>query len=520
MKISEEYRKLEPLAFLFFALLGAVPVLIVPFFPTLDGPAHQYNAKLVGYLLTGHESQINSYFMFSRELLPNWFGHVLLFFFNLFLPSVYAVKAVLLCYVIGLPLAFRYMATSIQRDNVLLTYLIFPFVYTLFFLLGFYNFNMALVLLFLASGYWIRSGEKPGGFRYAGMFLLIVCTYFSHLFVFVVLMMALGLYEAGGLIRNFRDRFRKSLLLAIISLPCVLLCLIYLRGHELPHKTYLPWKELTNYIRNFSPLITLDANQLIFYTRSLVWLLLLVALTAYTLRLVYFLRQPKESRSSLLNSFKGGDGWLLLSIVLLVLYYFLPDSDGIAGYVSLRLCLLVFLALLAWISQQNLPGWVVVPALLVTFAVFQKQITYHIQAAQKFSPIAEEVKEASRFLEPNKVVLPLDYSGNWILGHLSNYLGHEKPVVLLEDYEASLPFFPVHFVRPISSGQPPESPVNQCNSYPWDECQGGMNTIDYIFIYGNAEDRKDSCNKQADIWIKDHFTQIYSSNWTHLYRKK
>jgi hypothetical protein len=519
MKLPDAYRRFEPLVFFLFALLGALPVFMVSYFPTLDGPAHQYNARLMRYLIGGHEPMINSYFMFSREILPNWFGHALLFFFNLFLPSAYAVKAVLLCYILGLPLAFRYLVVGLDRGNALLSYLIFPYVYTLFFLLGFYNFNMALVLLFLASGYWIRSAIKPGVLRYAGMFVLVVCTYFSHLFVFVVLMMILGLYEAGGLIRDFRSRLRKSLLLALICIPSVLLCFFYLIGHELPNKVYLPSEELTHYILNFSPLITLDFQALVSYSQATMWLALCLSGIACCLRVTRFLQSPDRKSQSFLSFFKGGDGWLMLSVLLLLLYYVLPDSDGIAGYVSLRLCLLVFLALLAWIAQQQLPFWALIPALVITIGVFQKQVRYHIESTKELSSIAEQFQEAAHYLEPDKVVLPLDYSGNWMMGHMSNYLGHEKPVVLLENYEASLPFFPLRFIQSSPAPVSADSPVNQCNGYPWDRNKG-LQTIDYVCTYGRVDNHTDSCVVQTGRWIANNYVQVYEGSWVHLYKRK
>jgi hypothetical protein len=515
--IPDRFRKFEPFLFILFVIAGMFPVLSTHYFPTLDGPAHQYNARLIHHLLSGDIPVVNWYFTFSTELVPNWFGHVLLYLFNLILPSVMAEKAVLLCYVVGLPLSFRYFITSFNKENVGISYLIFPFVYTLFFLMGFYNFNLALVLLFLASGYWMRSGSHPGWLRYLGMFFLITCTYFAHLFVFVVLLMSLGLYEAGGLVRDYRKNLRSAIVLMALCLPCVLLSVVYLKGHVLPERKYVSWKDLTNFIRNMSPLITLNYAAQVKYSRAAMYMVLGLFSSALFLRLRLYFRTPKETRGSFLAQFNAGDSWLALSPVLLVLYYTLPDSDGIAGYVSLRLCLLFFLALLAWVSWQKLPDWLVIAAIFVSAGVFQNQIRFHSREIKTYDSIAQECHKASGFLQPNTVVMPVNYMSNWMLAHFSNYLGHEKPVVILENYEASLPFFPLRFGDGDFHRSPDlENPMNECTNYPWNQYRG-YKTVDYVFSLGNSKDVKDSCTAEVDQLIGKYYTLLYKGNWVKLY---
>jgi hypothetical protein len=518
--------RLEPFVFFFCVLSGVLPILLLHYYPTLDGPAHQYNARLIAHLLQGDAPLLSAYFEFNREALPNWTGHLFLLFFNLFLPSFLAEKALLLCYVIGLPLTFRYLSTGLHPENKFLTYLIFPFIYSYFFLMGFYNFNLAIVFLFLAVGYWIRLVEKPGGLRYAIMFILIAGTYLSHIFVFFILVMSLGLCELPRLFskidsRPYGMRLRKMLTLFLLTFPLILLSCFYLYHHSVPRKDYLPARQLTNYILNMSPLIGFSYTDQVFCSRSVAVLMLLLTVTALSLRIRRSSSQQNTTTAGKSTLFTKGDSWLTLFLILLLLYYVLPDSDGNAGFVSMRLCLLVFLALAVWLSFQKFPLWIVLPAAAAALIIFQAQLRFNYWKTAKLSPIAQECHEASLQIKPNTLIMPLDFSGNWVMSHFSNYLGHEKAVVILENYEASTGYFPLMFNNRGTFRKPliGDNPMNSCVNFRW-KMSPEPKQVDYIFAWGTAEDRKDSCNMQVDSLIKKFYTPAYKGDWVVLYKLK
>ena len=99
--------KIEKWIFLLMTGINLFPVLIFKFFPTMDGAAHLYNSNLIGSLLFESNPQLNSFFCFNPEPVPNWTGHLFLSVFNCFLPAFIAEKVLLIFYFIGLPYAFR-----------------------------------------------------------------------------------------------------------------------------------------------------------------------------------------------------------------------------------------------------------------------------------------------------------------------------------------------------------------------------------------------------------------------------
>jgi len=166
MKLKK-FHLIECIVFALVALINLWPITYGKFFPTLDGAAHLHNAQLIQSLLYEGSSALHQVYMFTPEVVPNWTGHFLLAGLNSFLPAFVAEKVFLLIYLIGLPCSFRFFIKKINSPNILLSYLIFPFCYTFLFLLGFYNFSLGILFLFLSLGLWIQikqAGASPKWF--------------------------------------------------------------------------------------------------------------------------------------------------------------------------------------------------------------------------------------------------------------------------------------------------------------------------------------------------------------------
>ena len=121
--------KKEILFFYFCIALNALPILLFRFFPSMDGPAHLYNANVLSQLCRDQSEVLHHYYTINPALVPNWTSHVLLAGFKVFLPAFLAEKVLLLLYVVGLPLTFRKFISCIAPSQSALTYIIFPFIY-------------------------------------------------------------------------------------------------------------------------------------------------------------------------------------------------------------------------------------------------------------------------------------------------------------------------------------------------------------------------------------------------------
>jgi hypothetical protein len=526
--------RFEPLLFLLCVILGAMPVLAFHYYPTLDGPAHQYNAQLIRHLLKGDAPLLSVFFEFNKEPLPNWSGHALLLLFNSFLPSFLAEKALMLCYFFGLPLAFRYLVGGLAPGKPGLSYLVLPFVHTFFFVMGFYNFSLALVFFFLAAGYWVRLTAAPSKLRIVIMALLIACTYFSHVLVFIILLFALslavfteGLKDSNGKLKGFLHAIKfKALHLALSSLLCVaLFSLYYFKHHASDDKQFLSKTELNKMLSDVRPLITLNSELQLPDTEPLFYLFIALLTVSVILRIATLMKTKGSLKEQFFASFTGSDSWLLLSMLVLFLFYYLPDSDGQGGYVqagfiSMRLCLIFYLCLLAWLCHQKLPGWLVVAVVVCASWFHIQQVDYHYDQAAEINPLVEECHDASLKLEPNKLILPINNSPNWLAAHFSNYLGHEKPVVIAENYEVTSNYFPLR----LRYGKYPSillgSKHDTLCDY-WIHQPGpGIIKADYVFVLGKDDAATDTCSLRTHRILAREYTLTYEGAIVRLYKLK
>ncbi|MBP9153002.1 MAG: hypothetical protein KBF73_12015, partial [Flavobacteriales bacterium] len=122
--------KVEPYFFLLVIVVNLIPVLSVDYFPTVDGPAHLYNSKLISEIWRYGQSPIHQYLEFNQTATSNWSGHLLLSGLLLFFSAFWVEKAILLFYLIGFPLGIRYLLRASGVKSSLLIYLIFPFTYS------------------------------------------------------------------------------------------------------------------------------------------------------------------------------------------------------------------------------------------------------------------------------------------------------------------------------------------------------------------------------------------------------
>ncbi len=149
-------------------------------------------------------------------------------------------------------------------------------------------------------------------------------------------------------------------------------------------------------------------------------------------------------------------------------------------------------------------------------------LNIYFNSVKNNNSITKEISQASLKIEPFKTVLPINNSDYWLHNHISNYLGIDKPMIILENYEASLDHFPLKWNR----NKIPNlyfgnmSPVNECLSWV-SNINNDISVIDYIFILnGEKETLSDSCkNNVSGILAKDYM-EVYRSkdNQVLLYR--
>ncbi len=523
----------ESYLFLLIVGMNLIPVLTHKYFPSLDGAPHLYNSQIINSLLLDDSAVLSQFYKLNPEPVPNWTGHVLLTFFNFFLPAFIAEKAVLLFYLIGLPLSFRSLVKSISPNSFVLTYLIFPFTYSYLFYLGFYNFCLALVFTFLSLRYWLTI--KTFQWKQISLLaLLFFVTYFSHIFVFALLLFFLGTQllfsaimthwnESNNKKNIVHEVFLKLKILGIsAAVPLALLGYYFLSRPASSENTFVPAEELINWLQDIRPIIALNVEIESVYTKPLYYLLSILFLIAIAIRIYHTYKVASDWKNALKELIQPTDVWLLIALSLLVLYFKLPDTSASAGYISIRLGLFFFLFIILWLAVQSYyKGFAWIAVILTLYCNF-KMNNYYDESSTELNKIIQDCEKASKFIAANSIVLPLNYTNNWLTGHFSNYLGIDKRLVILENYECGTTYFPVQWndkaLPNLTLGTKPVSDIPCIN---WQKTHNSqVKKIDYVFILGDIKSQSDSCTNEVNTILKKQYTIIYGSSYCQLFRKK
>ena len=441
---------------------------------------------------------------------------------------------------IGFPLSFRALIKTVSPDNILFSYLIFPFTYSFVFFLGFYNFCIALIFLLITLNYWLNNEENFSSIKNIfKLFLLVTLTYFSHIFVFGILMLLIGLHISIKIIiqliensnqtkRIIIDFFRKFGVLLLSAFIPLLLFSFYCYSRRFSESDiYINHTELIDWLKNIRPIIAFNFMVEEAYTKKIFYLILSICLIVIYNRVNEIkLNKGFSFRADFLSVIKSiikvSDFWLFTSIIILLLYFILPDSAGAGGFVSERVGLLFFLFLIIWTSTQHLQKWFILLIIGIVLYFNFKLNIYYSSEIKNLNKVAIECNDASKYILSNSVILPLNYSDNWQHEHFSNYLGIDKPMVILENYECATGYFPLKWnEKSIPNAILSNISLNDNLCLQWKRnTQNPPIIIDYVFILGDMEAKTDSCDQIIKQNLFKYYTLIYRSEICKLYKNK
>jgi hypothetical protein len=134
---------------------------------------------------------------------------------------------------------------------------------------------------------------------------------------------------------------------------------------------------------------------------------------------------------------------LAATLLMLALYFVLPDSTGGAGYISVRLALLFFIFLILWLSSFKIDEVTSIIAANIAVYLHLKILWYYLPTFASLIPYAEAGYELGEQLPEHAIVLPVNVTNNWLTHHTSNYIGVAQPVAVLENYESGTGYFPI-----------------------------------------------------------------------------
>jgi hypothetical protein len=417
------------------------------------------------------------------------------------LPPLTAEKLVLSGYIILLPVAIRYALRAIHVGAGFLAVLALPFIYNNLLHMGFYNFVYSLAMFFVVLGYWLRHHEDFALRQTLIFTALTLLLYACHVFALLMAYGTIGVltiwmigFDLAPQLRqqvNWRELGhalrRRALPLLCAFTPTLILTVVFMLqfGHGRSHA--LPADYLLNNLAHLAVLISYDERE---GWGSTALAGLFAVMTSMLLVMKVARRQVNR-----------WDGFLLVVVAYMTLYFNAPETTSQGGYISSRLSLFTYLGLLLWYGGTVAPRFVRWSTQLVAVGIALLLLGLHIQKYVELNDYLEEYLSGKALIAPNTTLLPLIFSPQGAASdgrllssliqpfeHASGHIAVQRGVVDLSNYEAQAKVFPVKFRPRLDPGVHIwykwryRAPQLEFLSYP--ERTGGR--VDYILIWRTA----------------------------------
>ncbi|WKZ66036.1 MAG: hypothetical protein QY325_14855 [Flavobacteriales bacterium] len=492
------------------AFLGSAAwVVVIPFFPSLDGWTHLYTARML------FEGIPEGVFCRNPGLVPNAGGHMALGALAQVLPPLVAERVFLAALILGLGLGTWALAAAFGRPSPLIL-MALPFTVNFLLLMGFHNFLLGLSLALLLAAAWI-SRARVTWWHTALLLpasLVILYTHTMALPLFLLLCGAHELTVALGLRAREDVRFARPWLalaaFVAMAVPALWLMQRFGTGQAIAWSAVDPLDNLRQ-LFNLRVLVLFGGEEVKF---------------SYALKLILVgaLAAAAIGRASAERPWRiaAGDALLGASLLLLGLYFFLPDSAGFASYITLRLQLMALLPLIAWMALQPVRPVAAALPVIMLLLLHQARLGHYRATAAPLAWERDLLAEAAAHLPEGSTVLPINRDGNWLMAHAAPLLTVERPVTLLDNYECATGYFPLIWC--------PELPrelrglmEGHVNCLDWLDAHirsGAPPVIDRIALFGHGIDTA-ACDMRALRQVlADHFEPDHRNAYVQVHRRR
>lgn len=429
-------------------LLTLFCVLLPKAFLTHDGPSHLYNSFVVDQLLFEENTVYHQHHAINPHwwLQPNLIGYLLLCFFQLFVPFLWAEKITIALYVLGFALGFRYFLRRLTPEADWMSLLVLPFLFNTVLFWGFYNFLIGLALNFWLLGYYEKRRADLGKRSLVVLTLLSLGIFYSHAMVFVVSGSYIGIRELLAWTRD-RKGVWMSIRRLLFLLPGTLLLLLYLQQ---PKPVSVRGVGGTASVAERLSQLFPNIESLSFAGYSEGTPVLVIYFVLLLLAALKVIEDIKTGQSGLSAPF-------LTTLLYLLALLFTPDAIAGGSIIILRLNLLFFLFLLVWVSRQTLTK-MAKGLLLVGFLAGMLLLALRWDLIRAGSRQVEHVLVNSQGIGENSLLGAVHYKpvGSFvgpyqihcyfdIVTNIDHYAAIENKALALHNYEADRESFGSYF---------------------------------------------------------------------------
>lgn len=359
--------------------------------------------------------------------------------------------------------------------------------------------------------------------QYILLAVLLLLTLCSHVFVFLLLFGTIVLISAIKLALDKKENVRtwKQISIVIFSIilasiiPVLLALNYYLKSSQTSVFIYKTFKELAFELFNNQVLVMYHESELAsaMAVGSKLWIMLLFGLVyrGIQLRLKQAWSLSTSEVTVLLIAF-------FLVLTFLAMYFIMPDSTTSAGYISSRLLLIVSLLVVLLIAALQLPRFIQFAGLCAIGFAAYPNIEAKLEVLHSQSDHVKELQQVVELIESNSVVLPINYSNNWLEGHMSNYLGLGNSTVVLDNYEADVGYFPIKW-----SAKNRNTLNVQESIFKEDKCfpilkKLGKYKVEYLFVLNGNNFGDTFCYQQDINSLNYHLKPVKLTDYCGLYK--
>jgi hypothetical protein len=489
-------------------LLCLLQIWLPGYYVTGDGPCHLYNAQVLhDYWCNKNTAFYSQYYQVIYRADPNWLTTVALALLLFVVKGAIAEKILLSLYVMLYIGGVGLLLKKLSNGSIywLLAVFIFVFPHTL--AKGFYNFTFSIAFYGWVVLYWLRFLEKRNIANGLLFFLFTTLLFFTHLLAFSTAAMTCALLVVTyglALPERASGFILKNLLrLTAFFTPYVIFAARFTEkegGMQLSLKHH--FYRLIELVQ-LKYFVNVTGREDVFALAAGITLVLLFGISLLSFR------------KAVINKYDG----LLASLVLVLFaYLFFPeDFLGRLILITMRAQLLVALLMVCVIAYRLPAGMVKTAGAFVLFTCFLGMNVAQTACRLKASAATADYNSAKSLIKPYSVVLPLDFSPNgmdehkqmiadrnYLFSHAAQYMGTEKPLVFIDNYEANMGYFPVNWLEKANpyfhlskhegiEGQPPYADIAEYK-------QTSGVTIDYVLMW---------CYDPAFL-TNEHFAKLYA----------
>jgi hypothetical protein len=423
---------------------------------TCDGPCHLYNAQIVHDLW--NYSKYTALYRHFYDLVytpdPNSMTTFVLASLLFFVKGATAEKLFLSAYVLVFVTGYCVLLRKISNRHTYWQLSVFVLVFTYALAKGFYNFSFGIAFYFWMVWSWLRLLDKRTVASSLLFFVLTGLTFFTHLLPFVF-----GGITCGALLisHGFAGRqtegadsalayiLKRGATLLLLTLPYLILTFVFtgkegglqlqLGAHPYRLLEALEFKYIINVVDTEHP-----------------W----AAIAGITLSLFLIYVVVTGMRKITINKY---DGLLLALIPIAFVYTFFPeDFMGRAIIISIRTQMFLFILIGGVVAYRLNNERAKTAGALLLFVCFVALSYHRIECRQDTEEALSDYLSADSHIRAGSVVLPFDFSPNGkrkdhtliadrnaVFHHASQYLGVSKPLIILDNYEANMGYFPIRW---------------------------------------------------------------------------